>query len=149
MKYVFNKGRYGVAFEITVKGRNREVKFDRRRVYMDTGNIATTGITEVEDDIYDLLLANSRFKELIDSGELTLTSAPKVEMSGAEFSALQNENEKLKKELEEAKKNKSKTADNKGADKQLKAKDDEIKSLKAQIEALTKKDKSDKETDGF
>jgi predicted RNase H-like nuclease (RuvC/YqgF family) len=143
MKYVFNKGRYAVAFDIQYKGLPRSFTFDRRRVYLDTGNIATTGITEVEDEVYELLLKNARFKELIDLKEFELVDSPKLNDSADD--ALKAENEKLKKELAEAKKK-----DNSKTSKEIKAKDDEIASLKAQLNALTKKDKQiDKETEGF
>lgn len=144
MKYVFNKGRYGLAFEIVVKGRERKVEFDRRRLYLDTGNVATTGITPVEDDIYDILLENKRFKALIDSGELELTEESELAVKDKEAEALKAENEKLRKELKEVKKETS----DKEVKKQMKEKDDEIKSLKAKLEALTEK-KEDADTEGF
>ena len=149
MKYVFNKGRYAQAFEIVVNGRERKVEFDRRRLFRDTGNVATTGITPVEDDIYDILLENKRFKALIDSGEFELTEESQLEASDKVNEALKAENEKLKKELKEAKKESS----DKEIKKQMKEKDDEISSLKAQLEALTAKkeesDTKDADTEGF
>ena len=149
MKYVFNKGRYAQAFEIVVNGRERKVEFDRRRLFRDTGNVATTGITPVEDDIYDILLENKRFKALIDSGEFELTEESQLEASDKVNEALKAENEKLKKELKEAKKDSS----DKEIKKQMKEKDDEISSLKAQLEALTAKkeeaDTKDADTEGF
>ena len=107
MKYVFNKGRYAQAFEIVVNGRERKVEFDRRRLFRDTGNVAVTGITPVEDDIYDILLENKRFKALIDSGEFELTEESQIEASEKVNESLKAENEKLKKELKEAKKESS------------------------------------------
>ena len=149
MKYVFNKGRYAQAFEIVVNGRERKVEFDRRRLFRDTGNVAVTGITPVEDDIYDILLENKRFKALIDSGEFELTEESQIEASEKVNEALKAENEKLKKELKEAKKESSA----KEVKKQMKEKDDEISSLKAQLEALTAKkeeaDTKDADTEGF
>ena len=144
MKYVFNKGRYAVAFDVQYKGLPRSFTFDRRRVYLDTGNIATTGITEVEDEVYELLLKNARFKELIDSKEFELVDSPKIKDSADD--ALKAENEKLKQELAEAKKKDN----SKTSKEEIKAKEAEIASLKAQLNALTKKDKkADKETEGF
>ena len=149
MKYVFNKGRYAQAFETVVNGRERKVEFDRRRLFRDTGNVAVTGITPVEDDIYDILLENKRFKALIDSKEFELTEESQIEASDKVNEALKAENEKLKKELEEAKKEPSA----KEVKKQMKEKDDEISSLKAQLEALTAKkeeaDTKDADTEGF
>lgn len=153
MKYVFNKGRYAQAFEIVVNGRERKVEFDRRRLFRDTGNVATTGITLVEDDVYDILLENKRFKALIDSGEFELTEETQLEASDKVNEALKAENEKLKKELKEAKKESKKESSDKEIKKQMKEKDDEISSLKAQLEALTAKkeeaDTKDADTEGF
>ena len=144
MKYVFNKGRYALSFAIKGKGQEKEVAFDRKRIYLDTGNVATSGITEVEDDIYEILLENKRFKKLIESGEFELTEASKVE-------ATEKVNEELEKENEELKKKLKKAEDKKEAEKAMKAKDDEINSLKAQLEALTKKGSADtdSDTEGF
>lgn len=147
MKYVFNKGRYAQSFAITVNNREKKVAFDRRRIYLDTGNIATSGITEVEDNIYDLLLKNKRFKALIDSKEFELIDEKELKASTpATDEALVKENKKLVKEAKEAVKAKE------AAEAQLSAKDDEINTLKAQLEALTKKEsktEADKETEGF
>lgn len=148
MKYVFNKGRYALSFNIQFKGRDRLVAFDRKRIYLDTGNIATSGVTEVEDEVYELLLKNKRFKKLIDSEEFVLTDEPITEVSVKENAELKAENEKLKKALKEAE-GKSSAKEDKETKKELKEKDDEIKSLKAQLEALTKDKKADSEAEGF
>ena len=52
MKYIQNNGRTAVAFSITLKNRAVKLELDRRRIYQDTGNIATTGFTEVSDEAY-------------------------------------------------------------------------------------------------
>lgn len=147
MKYVFNKGRYALSFAIKVKGQEKKVAFDRKRIYLDTGNVATSGITEVEDDIYEILLENKRFKKLIESGEFELTEASKVEVTEKANEELKKENEELKKKLKKAEKGE----DKKETEKAMKAKDDEINSLKAQLEALTKKGSADtdSDTEGF
>lgn len=147
MKYVFNKGRYALSFTIKVNGQEKKVAFDRKRIYLDTGNVATSGITEVEDNIYEILLENKRFKKLIESGEFELTEASKVEATEKVNEELKKENEELKKKLEKAEKGK----DKKETEKAMKAKDDEINSLKAQLEALTKKGSvdTDSDTEGF
>lgn len=144
MKYVFNKGRYAQSFTITVNSRENKVAFDRRRIYLDTGNIATSGITEVEDNIYDLLLKNKRFKKLIDSKEFELIDEKELKASApATDEALIKENKKLVKEAEKAVKAKEE------AEAQLSAKDEEINSLKTQLEALTKKEsETDTESEG-
>lgn len=148
MKYVFNKGRYAQAFEITVNGRERKVEFDRRRHYLDTGNVATSGITPTEDDVYDILLKNKRFKALIDSKEFELMEETQLEASDKENEALKAENEKLKKELKELKEAKKETSD-KEVKKPMKEKDDEVEPLKAKLEALTTDKKEEADTEGF
>lgn len=147
MKYVFNKGRYAVAFEIKLNGKERKVVFDRRRVFLDTGNVATTGVTEVDDKVYDILLENKRFKQLIESGEFELTEASALETQEKANEALAAENAKLKEALEKAKEK----ATSKEIKAELKAKDDEIASLKAQLESLSKAagEKAPEGNDGF
>ena len=145
MKYVLNKGRYAIAFEIVVNGKERKIEIDKRRIFRDTGNVATTGITAVEDDVYEVLLTNKRFKKLLESEELELTEESKIETSEKVNESLKAENEQLKKELEEAKKGNS----NKKAKEELKEKEEEIASLKSQLEALTKDKKAETDTDGF
>lgn len=137
MKYVSNTGRYGVAFEVTFNGRPMKVEFDRKRLFLDTGNIATSGITSVEDELYDVLLTNKRFKKMIDAEELKLVDEKALKGTSEELDVLKAENEALKAQLEKA--GKSSTAkDDKKVKEALKAKDDEIKNLKAQLEALNK-----------
>lgn len=149
MKYVSNTGRYGVAFEVTFNGRPMKVEFDRKRLFLDTGNIATSGITTVEDELYDVLLTNKRFKKMIDEGELKLVEEKDLKGTSEELDVLKAENEALKAQLEKAGKEGNTAKADKGTKKELKAKDDEIKSLKAQLEALTKDKKAETDTDGF
>lgn len=149
MKYISNTGRYGVAFEVTFNGRPTTVEFDRKRVFLDTGNIATSGITTVEDELYDVLLTNKRFKKMIGEGELTLVDEKALKGTSEELDVLKAENEALKAQLEKAGKEGNTARADKETKKVLKAKDDEIKSLKAQLEALTKDKKAEADTDGF
>lgn len=144
MKHVFNGGRYGVAFEVVVGGKERKVEFDRKRLFLDTGNIATSGITSIDDDVYEALKKdNKRFQKMIKSGELKLVDEKALKGTSEEVSALAEENKQLKKQLAEA----SKQSTPKEVKKQLDDKDNEIKNLKAQLEALTKG--KDSETEGF
>lgn len=149
MKYVSNTGRYGVAFEVTFNGRPMKVEFDRKRLFLDTGNIATSGITSVEDELYDVLLTNKRFKKMIAEGELKLVDEKDLKGTSEELDVLKAENEALKAQLEKAGKEGNTAKADKETKKELKAKDDEIKSLKAQLEALTKDKKAETDTDGF
>ena len=144
MKYIQNNGRYALAFEIVKDNRNVKINFDRKRVYLDTGNIATTGITAVEDEDYAKLCELKRFNKLLETKEFELTDVTKIETAETKVKELEEELEKAKK--------KSTPADVK---KQLDAKDKEISNLKAQLESLTKadtgkaeEDKKD-ETEGF
>ncbi len=145
MKYVANNGRYGVAFEVTFNNRPMKIEFDRKRVFLDTGNIATSGITTVEDNLYEVLLTNKRFKKMIDEGELKLVDEKALKGTSEELDVLKAENEALKSQLKEVEKKNNKSKE----DKELKAKDAEIKSLKAQLEALTKDKKVETNVDGF
>lgn len=149
MKYVANNGRYGVAFEVTFNNRPMKIEFDRKRVFLDTGNIATSGITTVEDKLYEVLLTNKRFKKMIDEGELKLVDEKALKGTSEELDVLKAENESLKSQLKEAEKKNNKPKEDKETNKELKAKDAEIKSLKAQLEALTKDKKVETNVDGF
>lgn len=149
MKYVANNGRYGVAFEVTFNNRPMKIEFDRKRVFLDTGNIATSGITTVEDELYNVLLTNKRFKKMIDEGELKLVDEKALKGTSEELDALKSENEVLKAQLKEVEKKNNKPKEDKETNKELKAKDAEIKSLKAQLEALTKDKKVETNVDGF
>lgn len=149
MKYIANNGRYGVAFEVTFNNRPMKIEFDRKRMFLDTGNIATSGITTVEDNLYEVLLTNKRFKKMIDEGELKLVDEKALKGTSEELDVLKAENEALKSQLKEVEKKNNKPKEDKETNKELKAKDAEIKSLKAQLEALTKDKKVETNVDGF
>lgn len=136
MKYILNKGRYALAFEIVKDNRRVKIEFDKRRIYMDTGNVATTGITAVEDEDYKKLCEFKRFKELFETGDFELTDITKVETAETKVKEL----EKANKELEEKLK-KAEALTPEDVKQQLDAKDDEIKSLKGELEKLSKKGK--------
>lgn len=142
MKYVKNNGRYALAFIIDKNGREVKIELDRRRLYLDTGNIATTGITAVADDDYEILKEVKQFKALLKKGEFELVDEP---VNGNDLEALKRENAELKKKLKEDKK------PAKADDKELAEKDKEIASLKAQLESLTKKEVKEvkEEEEGF
>ena len=141
-----NTGRYALAFTINKNGKDVVVEFDRRRLYLDTGNVATSGITEVSDEDFELLKKNKQFVKALETEtfsevtaeELAYTTADSETLAAkdAEIAALKAELAKkapAKKELKEK-------------DEALAAKDEEISTLKAQLEALSKgKD----EADGF
>lgn len=131
MKYILNTGRYAVGYIVKLENKPEiKVELDKRRYFQDTGNLATSGITKVEDDVYTALSKLKDFERRVKAGELTLVDEPKsTEDTVAE---LKKENEELKAKLEKG--GKSKT-DNKEAEKQIKEQAAEIASLKAQLEA--------------
>lgn len=144
MKYIQNNGRMAVAFSITLKNRAVKLELDRRRLYRDTGNIATTGLTEVSDEAYEELCKSKNFNRLVKEGTLEVVDEKtvKADIKASADKELIKENKKLEKEAEKAIKAKEE------AEAKLSVKDDEINTLKAQIEALTKKDnKADAEAD--
>lgn len=136
---VRNTGRYALAFRYTDdKGREKKVEFDRRRMFRDTGNIATTGITELDDKIYKELMKDERFKKLFVTGEFAEVSEEDLVVDNGSKELLEakdKEIKQLKKQLEEQKKN---TEPDKETKKALEDKDKEIKSLKEKLEALGK-----------
>lgn len=143
MKYIQNTGRYAIAFVIKKNNRDLKLELDKRRVYMDTGNIATTGITPVDDEDLAELKKIKRFNNEVEAGNLTILDESEVKTPDeSKISKLEEENNKLKEEL-----NKAKSADVKKVEEENKTLADENASLKKQLEALTKKAKKNKETD--
>lgn len=143
MKYIQNNGRTSVTFSITLNNKTVKLELDRRRLYRDTGNIATAGLTEVSDEAYDALCKSKSFNSLIEEGTLEIVDEKtvKADIKDSADKELIKENKKLEKEAEKAVKAKEE------AEAQLSAKDKEINDLKAQLEALSKKDKADAEAD--
>lgn len=137
MKYILNTGRNAVSFEIEKKGLKKTIVLDRRRLYTDTGNLATTGITAVEDDDYDILKKLPVFKKRFEDKSFGLSEITEEQAMGKpdpQASKLAEENKKLKEELKKAKD----TAKKAGDAEAVKKLEDENASLKAQLEALTK-----------
>ena len=141
MLYIKNKMKYPVLFKTIKNGREERFSFDCRRVYKDTGNIATTGVTPISEEDYKLLYENSKvFKDHIDKDYLALTKESGVTESANKVTALEKENEVLKKQLAE----KTKEASTANSEELEKTKA-ENESLKAQLEALKKGAKDKKE----
>ena len=160
MKYILNTGRYARGFTIVKpNGKlNREVKItlDRRRLYTDTGNVATTGITAISDEDFELLQKNEAFAQMFKDKSNGLTLVDESMVTGEtdkRASELEEENRRLREELAEAKAKKE-SDKNEDAEAVQKIKDENAK-LKAQLESLSgKKDKEDKkevkeEDEGF
>jgi len=153
MKYILNEGRYAHSFIIEKANGNlkREVKIelDRRRRYTDTGNIATTGITAIEDEDFELLQKNEAFAQMFKNKNAGLSLVDESQVTGESdkrASELAEENKKLKEQLAQAKKQSEENEDSKA----VQAIKDENAKLKAQLESLTKKGKKEKaEDEGF
>lgn len=148
MKYILNEGRYAQAFIIEKKNgelkREVKIELDRRRHYTDTGNIATTGITAIEDEDFELLKQNKAFAQMFGKKDSGLSLVDESMVTGGadkKASELAEENRKLKEQLAEAKKQAEENEDAKAVQ-QIK---DENAKLKAQLESLTKGKKGNKE----
>ena len=136
MKYIQNTGRYAIAFFIVKNGREVKLELDKRRIYMDTGNIATTGITPVDKEDLEELEKIKRFNNMVESGELTILDEKDVRTPEETMVAkLEAEKKELEEKLKQAE-----NADVKKVEEEKKALADENASLKAQLEALTKQD---------
>ena len=118
-----NTGRYALSFTINLKGRETKINFDKRRLFLDTGNVATEGVTEISDEAYTELKKYKSFTECFDKGFFK-------EVTDAELASGNGESEALKAKDEEIRK--------------LKEKDKEIATLKAKLESLSKN-----EAEGF
>ena len=146
-----NTGRYALAFTINKNGRDVVVEFDRRRLYLDTGNVATSGITEVSDEDFELLKKNKQFVKALETETFSEVTAEELASTTADSEALAAKDAEiaaLKAELDKKAPTKKEL---KEKDEALAAKDEEINTLKAQLEALSKdKDESAaSETEGF
>jgi hypothetical protein len=139
MKYILNTGRYALSFEIEKKGLKKTIVLDRRRLYNDTGNVATTGITAIEDEDYKLLKNLPIFQKRFADESCGLSEVEEEQAMGRpdpQASKLAEENKKLKDELKKAKEEAKKAGDAEA----VKKLEDENATLKAQLEALKKTD---------
>lgn len=143
MKYILNEGRNAISFEITKGGLKKTIVLDRRRLYNDTGNVATTGITAIEDEDYEILKELPIFKKRFEDKSFALSLIDEKQAMGKpdpQASKLAEENKKLKEELKKAKDEAKKAGGDTEAVKKLA---DENASLKAQLEALKKTNASE------
>ena len=146
-----NTGRYALSFTIHKNGKDVAVEFDRRRLYLDTGNVATSGITEVSDEDFELLKKNKQFVKALETETFSEVTAEELASTTADSEALAAKDAEiaaLKAELDKKAPTKKEL---KEKDEALAAKDEEINTLKSQLEALSKgKDEATaSETDGF
>lgn len=143
--YVKNNKKYAMSFNVTREGSQKTFTFDCLRRFDDTGNIATTGITAINEEDYKFLLTVPVFERLIKKGELELSKTDGLTSMAKNVEVLAEENRQLKAQLE-AKTEEAAKATNEEMSKLA----DENASLKAQLEALKKKTdkKTDKKTEG-
>ena len=146
-----NTGRYALAFTINKNGKDVSVEFDRRRLYLDTGNVATSGITEVSDEDFELLKKNKQFVKAMETETFSEVTAEELASTTADSEALAAKDAEIAALKAELNKKAPAKKELKEKDEALAAKDEEINTLKAQLEALSKnKDESAaSETDGF
>ena len=153
MLYIKNNVKYPLAFKIVKNGKEEKIVFDCLRIFQDTGNIATTGVTPISEEDFDELYKVKVFKDHIDKGLLVKTKKAGATAVADKMDSLEKENKVLKEQL--AKKTKeASTATND----ELEKTKEENATLKKQLEALKKekkkenkdkdKDKVD-ETEGF
>ena len=155
MKYIKSNLDYAVSFSVMDGTKERKFEFDCRRIYSDTGNVATTGVTAMEDADFDYLYKNCKqFKAFFDRGDLSKTSKEGANAVANKVGELTRENEKLEEQLAQKQKEASgeKTAELEAKNKKQA---NEISDLKKQLEALKKAKADDKaddkadETEGF
>ena len=158
MKYILNTGRYAIAFIIQKNKKEFRLELDKRRLYLDTGNVASTGITSVTEEDLIELKKQVFFNELVEKGSLSILEEDEVKSpSENKMKKLEEENQKLLEKLAKAEK-----ADVKKVEQENQILADENATLKAKLEALTKAqtpvadeeadkkaDKEDTDTEGF
>ena len=146
-----NTGRYALAFTIHKNGKDVVIEFDRRRLYLDTGNVATSGITEVSDEDFELLKKNKQFVKAMETETFSEVTAEELASTTADSEALAAKDAEIAALKAELGKKAPTKKELKEKDEALAAKDEEINTLKAQLEALSKgKDEATaSETDGF
>ena len=141
-----NTGRYALAFTIHKNGKDVVIEFDRRRLYLDTGNVATSGITEVSDEDFELLKKNKQFVKAMETETFSEVTAEELAYTAADSEALAAKDAEIAALKAELGKKAPTKKELKEKDEALAAKDEVINTLKAQLEALSK-DKD--ESDGF
>ena len=142
MKYILNEGRNAISFEITKGGLKKTIVLDRRRLYSDTGNLATTGITAIADEDYEILKELPIFKKRLEDKRFALSEVDEEKAMGKpdpQASKLAEENKKLKDEKKALEKVVKESKDVKA----MKDLADENATLKAQLEALKKTNASE------
>ena len=133
-----NTGRYALAFTINKNGKEVNIEFDKRRLYLDTGNIATTGITEISDEDFELLKKNKEFMKALGTDTFSEVTAEEVINTSVDTKVIAEKDAEiatLKAELDKKTPTKKEL---KEKDAVIAEKDKEINNLKAQLETLSK-----------
>lgn len=156
MKYIKNNSDKDLLFKAKKGNLEVDFVFPCFTVFTDTGNVASTGVTEISESDYNLLLTSNRmFKSFVDKGIFTESKKDVTSKAADTMKAMQKENEKLKKDLLKAQKeveeavNKAKEAAGNGESEDLKELKKENESLKKQLEALAAQSKTETSTEGF
>lgn len=132
MIYLKNTLPYILTVEIpTENGYGKKITFNCYRLYTDTGNVASTGVTELSDADFEALQKIPAFQKVMASGQLVKTVKP--EDTAMVLQSVQVENKQLKQEAEK------KEAEVKKISETAKALENENASLKEQLAALRAK----------
>lgn len=138
MKYVKNNMGFSLKFTLGTGTAEHSYSFDCERIYSDTGNVASDGITALDDSTYKKLCDECvQFKKMVERGSLSLVSKPAGSAAQEKAKELESENAKLKKQLAEATSALTESTGGKASAKEKKLAD-ENKTLKEQLEALKK-----------
>ena len=133
-----NTGRYALAFTINKNGKEVNIEFDKRRLYLDTGNIATTGITEVSDEDFELLKKNKEFMKALETDTFSEVTAEEVINTSVDTKVIAEKDAEIASLKAELDKKTPTKKELKEKDAVIAAKDKEINNLKAQLETLSK-----------
>lgn len=143
MLYIKNNRDYACTLKVGSGSAERTFTFDCKRIYRDTGNIATTGVTPIDESDFEMLYKDCKqFRALVDKGDFVKTKESGVTAAANQMDALAKENEQLKKQLAEKTKEASLASN-----KELEEAKEENKKLKAQLEALAKSTKAKEESE--
>lgn len=133
--YIKNNRKYAVSYVLTAEnGLERTIKFPCFLQYRDTGNVYSTGITEVTKEDFEELKKGRMFQEALENGWLVETDEGAINASEKSANALAEENASLKEKI--AKLEAEGGVDNSEAEEKAKALAEENASLKAELEAL-------------
>lgn len=146
MVYIKNNKKYACSFKVVKDGERTVFTFDCLRRYTDTGNLLTSGVTELKEKDYDWLYSNCRqFKDFIDRGVFVKQKTNGLAKAEDKVAAQEKRIAELEQQLAEKTKEAS-AATNEALEKLQ----EENNTLKKQLEALGRKPASKgKETEEF